>query len=101
MAFVLAALWWSLAWWRDLEFGYAMAGNLLLYGTICVIAKLVVDPVLLWAGAAYFLGCVGIMALPSHGWEVLAMATVVAMWAPAWRWRGVFDGAAADRDRVR
>lgn len=93
MAFSLASLWWSLAWWNDLPFGHAMAGNLLLYGTICVMAKLIIDPVLLWAGLAYLVGVVAVVVWPEHGWEVLAGATMTAMWIPAWRWRGRLERA--------
>ncbi len=93
MAFSLASLWWSLAWWKELPFGDAMAGNLLLYGTICVMAKLIIDPVMFWAGLAYLVGAAAVVALPHHGWEILAAATTIAMWTPAWRWRGRLDRA--------
>ena len=86
-AFALAAVWWPLSWWWELEFARAMTVNLVLYATVSWMAAAAVDMRIRFGSLAYLCGALLLGVVARFPWEVLAGSTVSAMFLMAWVWR--------------
>jgi serine/threonine-protein kinase len=91
-AFAAGALFWPAARILQLPFGWSLAITMLLYATIVWMSAAAVDPRLIWVTPPYAVGFLAALAAPAYGWEVMGIATAVAMTTATLVWRPSSSG---------